>query len=306
MKYTGFHRFMSIVHRSEVLRCWQVHLGNEIRVDALDRIRQDARQAGLNTPSYTALVIKAIADSMRELIPTYPQLNAMITGIPGWKSIHTFDRISMGVAISRVENGDDSVVVGVIEDPDTLTPDQITAQLKAFTNVTVKETERLRNCHYIYRAPWPVQWVMGKLGHKVPELRRRYRGTVSLTTVGKFGVDWQLSLPQAGATIQFGFGNIRERPVVIDGQVVAKKTFNLTLSFDRLVMNGKPCAELMEGIRNKLQGDLKALPSQTAPRDNTPNADPQAVQGRPNDPAGGVGSEESNLPIAHAHPGATR
>ena len=251
MRYTGFHRLMRFVHR-EVRGAWQVHFGNEIETDQLDRFRQRYKDQNLIPPSYTAMVIKSTAVAMKELIPTYPQINSMLVGFPGWRRIHTFDRISAGVAVSRNDDGQDGVVVGVIEDPEAQTLTYITEHLQQMATAPVQDVPGMRNCYYLYRAPAPIQWLIAKMGHAIPEYRRRYRGTFSLTTVGKFGVDWQLSLPLAGATIQLGFGHIRQRPVVRDGQVVPANTFNLSMTFDRLLMNGRPCAMLFERIRQIL------------------------------------------------------
>lgn len=269
MRYTGFHRLMRLVHRGEVQNSWQVHLGNEIIADQLDLLRQQYKDLNSPPPSYTALVIKAIGLAMRQVSRDYPEINSMIAGFPGFRRIHTFDQITAGVAVSRIENDRDSVVVGVIENPETRLLSSITTELKQLGTLPVKDVPGMRNCYYLYRAPLPIQWFMAKMGSAVPNLRQKYRGTFSLTTVGKFGVDWQLSLPQAGSTLQFGFGEVRSRPVVRNGEVVAARTFNLIGAFDRLVMNGKPVALLMELVREILnkadfKDDKEALQAQAS------------------------------------------
>ena len=265
MRYSGFHRLTRRVHR-EHREYWQVHLGSEIEADRLCALRATFRQRGWDPPSFTAMVVKAISLALRETSAIYPELNCIVTGCLGWRTIHTFERVSAGVAVAREMNGADTVSLAVIEDPEQLPLAGITKRLSDFATKPAHEVPELRNCERLVRTPWPLQSLLLWLGHRVPALRRRYRGTFILTTVGKFDVDWQLTLPQ-GATLQFGFGVIRDRAVVRHGQVVPAKTFNLTMSFDRRVLNGRQCAVLLKSIRQILtEARFEDWPATEAPQ----------------------------------------
>ncbi len=250
MRYTGFHRIIHIFHR-ELKKSWQIHFCNEIETDKLDELRNDHKNAGLTPPSYTAMVIKAIAMGIQQVSITYPEINSMLTGFLGWKTIHTFKQINAGVAISQEIEGNDRVAQGIIQNPEVTPLSQITAQLKRLSEQFTTDTKEKQNYNSLYRAPRLVQEFMLWSSRTFPKLRKQYRGTYSLTSVGKFGVDYQLTLPQT-ACLQFGFGAIRERPVIRNGNVIPAKTFYLTMSFDRRLMNGKPCALLMTKIRDIL------------------------------------------------------
>jgi len=248
MRYSGFYRAIGILH-GEHRATWPIHFCNEIEIERLEEYR---RRTGANKPSYTALVVKAIAKAVREISAEYPQINSYLRNVLGWKTIHTFDRISAGVAVSRDDAGEDQTVVSIVLDPERTPLSAITEQLRDHATMPVRDIPYVRNCYYLFRLPSPLQRLMLWVGKTFPEKRRLYRGTFTLTSVGKFGVDFQLTLPQA-SSLQFGFGSIRQRPVARDGQVIAAKTFFLTLSFDRRLMNGKPCAKLMERIRTILE-----------------------------------------------------
>ncbi len=252
MRYSGFHRAIGIFHR-ELKHSWQIHFCNEIDAEKIEGMRARYRSLGLNPPSYTAIVIKAAALGIREVSDKFPQINSMLTGFLGWKTIHTFSTISAGVAIARTENPDmDDAIHGVIEHPDQMSLDEISKKLQEYATLPVKDVPYLRNCHYLYNAPRIAQEVMLWFGRTFPKMRRQYRGTFSLTTVGKFGVDYQVTLPQTSC-LEFGFGCVRERPIVREGKVVAGRSFFVTLSFDRRLMNGRPCAMLMERVREILE-----------------------------------------------------
>jgi hypothetical protein len=286
MMHAGFQRAMRIEHRA-VRRGWIVHFSNLIDATQLEAFRARYSQLGVTPPSYTALVVKAIACALRNLLPTYPELNCAMTGLPFWKRVHYFDRVSAGVAISRDEEGLDGVVLGVIQDPDSMSLSQMTAQLRSYSTLPVKDVPYLRNCHYLFRLPGLLQALVMWFGRASPKLRQRYRGTFSLTSVGKFGVDIQL--PQM-AGLLFGFGALRDRPMVRHGQVVAAPTFYLSMSFDRLLMNGKPCALVMERIRDILEAaQFDDRPEDELKNQQAPPAEPVS-ENRPVKAAGRGGA----------------
>ncbi len=250
MRYSGFHRAIGILH-GEHKATWPIHFTNEIETAKLDELRQRYKDAGQTPPSFTSMVVKAIALAVNEVSGQFPEINAYLKNFFGWKTIHDFDRISAGVAISRNEDGLDRAMTAVVQDPEAKPLTAITKELRDAATLPVQDVPYMKNCYYLFRAPKPIQWLMLLIGRSFPETRRLYRGTFTLTSVGKFGVDQQVTLPQA-SSLQFGFGVIRPRPVVHDGQVVSARTFYLTSSFDRRLMNGRPVAEMMEKVRDIL------------------------------------------------------
>jgi pyruvate/2-oxoglutarate dehydrogenase complex dihydrolipoamide acyltransferase (E2) component len=46
----------------------------------------------------------------------------------------------------------------------------------------------------------------------------------------------------------FSFGLVKERPVAIDGSVVARPTMMLSMSFDRRLMAGAPAARFFSAV----------------------------------------------------------
>jgi pyruvate/2-oxoglutarate dehydrogenase complex dihydrolipoamide acyltransferase (E2) component len=250
MRYSGFHRFVDLIHRQQ-RKTWQIHLGREIEADRLDALRQEYVARGQRPPSYTAMVVKAAAMAIDQVAPLYPEVNAAFGFLPFPRSIHAFDRISAGIAVARELDGRDIVTMGVVEDPEKKPLSVITSQLYDFAHKPLDELPSMRSCKSLFKAPWPMQWLMTTLGDRVPSLRRQYRGTFAVSTVGKFGVDWQLTMPQ-GATLQFGFGSVRERPIVRHGKVVPCLTFNLSVTFDRRLVNGRPCGVLLDAVHHVL------------------------------------------------------
>ena len=188
-------------------------------------------------------------------------------GIPGLRWIHVFEDLSAGVAISRDgENDQDLVYFSIYQSPQRQTLSEMAAKLRDEATRPVHEVATLREAERVLTLPPIVQNIILGLGAMIPKARQRFRGTFALTSVGKFGVDYQFTLPQT-ACLHFGFGAIRERPIVEDGQVTAARTFYLTLSFDRRLMNGRPPATLMGRIREMIESASfnEPLPGAAAP-----------------------------------------
>ena len=252
MRFTAVHRALRILHRQEK-RTWSICFGNEVNAAAMDALRQRYREAGLAPPSYTAMVVKAIALGIDSLRGRFPELNSTFCGLPGFRWIHVFDDLSAGVAISRDGAEDqDLVYFSVYQSPQRQRLSDMSRQLRDEATRPVQEVATLREAERVLTLPPLVQNLILGLGAMIPRARQRFRGTFALTSVGKFGVDYQFTLPQT-ACLHFGFGSIRERPVVADGRVTVARTFCLTVSFDRRLMNGRPPAALMGRIREILE-----------------------------------------------------
>lgn len=240
---------MSIEARA-VTRIWPVFLAVEVDATTLYELRERYRRAGSSPPSFTALIVKAIALGVRELAGTYPEINSMLCRYPFRKRVHRSDRISAAVAMSREEASGDEVVLGVIEDPERTPLTAITERLRELAGGSSHESHEIRNSQRIFRLPSAILRLSMWLGRNVPSLRFKHRGTFSVTSVGKWGADFQFN-PETGYV--FSFGEIRDRPVVREGRVVSAPTFYLSVSFDHALANGKPGAILLSRIREILE-----------------------------------------------------
>lgn len=247
MNYTGFHTALEIDHRAQKLDSWQIHLCNEIEASAIERLREDYRKKGLDLPSYTAILIQAIALGIEELSPRFPELNSFLRRSLFGKSIHSFGEISAGSSVALKDES--AIIVGVIAEPQKKTLTEITQALSGMANPAYPvHAKALR----YYGLPKFLQIPLFWMAKNSPRIRYETRGTFSITPVGKFGIDVHLTLPQT-ASLQFGMGAVRDRVIAKEGKPVVAKTFFLTVCFDRRLMNARPCALLMQRVRERLQ-----------------------------------------------------
>ena len=250
MKWTG-HFKAAEVWRRESSRTWPIAMFNEIDATELEKIRARYKAKNLKAPSYTALVIKAIAQAIAEHKDQHPVVNGYVRQFLFFRSIHIFPEISCGFSKSVEHEGQELVLPGFIPSPEKLSLEAISDYLQSMSDPT--QHPLFEGIRTFYKLPFFLQQFLNWLGAFVPSMRFSSRGSFNLTSVGFLGLDYH-ALPQSGA-LQFGIGLVRDRVVAQAGVPVVAKTFILFGSFDRRLMSGKPAALVMARVREILESD---------------------------------------------------
>ncbi|HEY0940318.1 MAG TPA: 2-oxo acid dehydrogenase subunit E2 [Steroidobacter sp.] len=170
------------------------------------------RHSPVKTTLFDAILL-AVARSLR----AHPAMNsALFEG-----KQRTFEAINLGFAVNLPQG----LFVPVIKDADRMSVVDIAKERAALT-------ARVRDGDFSSK-------VLGN-------------GTFTLSNLGGFGVDFFspiLNVPQCGI---LGVGTEKLRPVVSDGQVVARRTTYLTLVFDHRLVDGAPAAAFLRDITQQL------------------------------------------------------
>ena len=159
-------------------------------------------------------VLEAVAASLQE----FPELNARLEG----DEIVFSERYDLGVAIDT----DQGLVVPVVRGCDSRSLDELEAEV-------TRLAEGARQ---------------GTL--KPEELRG---STFTVTSAGKFSGSFVTPLinhPEVGI---LGIHRIAERPVVRDGQIVARPIGHVSVTFDHRVLDGKRAAEFGLDVISRLE-----------------------------------------------------
>jgi len=204
---------------TEVQRVPTATLIVEVDATALAEAKQRLAAAALEV-TYTDLLIKAVALALQQ----HPLLNASFDG----DAVKLFQVINVGLAVA-VPNG---LVVPSVPAADR----QSLAEIAALRRDLV---ERAR---------------AGKL---TPD--ELARGTFSITNLGPYGVDHFTPLLNPPEAAILGVGQVAERAVVRDGQVVPRLTMHLSLTFDHRVQDGAPAAQFLQTLRRLLENPTWAL-----------------------------------------------
>jgi pyruvate/2-oxoglutarate dehydrogenase complex dihydrolipoamide acyltransferase (E2) component len=151
-----------------------------------------------------ATVVKATAESL----PEFPELNARFEG----DSILYLGRYDLGVAVQT----DDGLVVVVVREADEKTVEEIHAEIGRLA-------EKARG------------------GSLAPEDVRG--STFTVTSAGKLAGLFQTPIVNHPEVAILSIGRIAPRPVVREGEVVARRVGTIAVSFDHRVVDGARAAE---------------------------------------------------------------
>src|SRR5271165_3475980 len=84
-------------------------------------------------------------------------------------------------------------------------------------------------------------------------------GTITITNVGVFGVDAGTPILTPGETAILAFGQVKEAPWVVDGQLAVRQVTTLSLSFDHRIVDGELGSAVLRDVGAMLQDPLRML-----------------------------------------------
>ncbi|GAA4526065.1 dihydrolipoamide acetyltransferase family protein [Nonomuraea ferruginea] len=84
-------------------------------------------------------------------------------------------------------------------------------------------------------------------------------GTITITNVGVFGVDTGTPILNPGESAILAFGQVRDMPWVVDGELAVRKVTTLALSFDHRVVDGELGSLFLRDVGAMLEDPLHML-----------------------------------------------
>jgi pyruvate dehydrogenase E2 component (dihydrolipoamide acetyltransferase) len=84
-------------------------------------------------------------------------------------------------------------------------------------------------------------------------------GTITITNVGVFGVDAGTPILSPGEAGILAFGQVRDLPWVVDGQLAVRKVTTLSLSFDHRIVDGELGSAVLRDVGAMLQDPLRMI-----------------------------------------------
>ncbi len=156
----------------------------------------------------------------------FPQLNSSVDTTS--QEIVRYRQVNLGIA-AQTPRG---LVVPVIDAASTLTTAELSAALRETTT-------------------------LAKDGKLTPA--RLSGGTFTLNNYGVFGVDGSTPIINHPEAAILGIGRIVDKPWVIDGQVVARKVTQLSLTFDHRVCDGGVAGGFLRLFADYVENPITAL-----------------------------------------------
>ena len=84
-------------------------------------------------------------------------------------------------------------------------------------------------------------------------------GTITITNVGVFGVDGGTPILTPGEAAILAFGQVRDAPWVVDGQLAVRQVSTLSLSFDHRIVDGELGSAVLRDVGAMLQEPTRML-----------------------------------------------
>jgi len=215
----------------------------------LERSRREA--AGLLKPSYTAFVVDSIARALRD----HPKVNRIVyRGLGGYRWAQ-FEQVDMAVAAEVVEGDLDIAYASIIRNADQLGLEGVAAALLQLAKAPGEDPQLKR----LRLFPPALTVMLARLTGLHPKLWVRYRGGSSaLTSPAKYGVE--SVIVKSPWPLQFAFGRVAERAMVVDGQCMARRSAMLSMSWHRELTTGAVAARFFEQIVVQLQRPIAGQP----------------------------------------------
>ena len=84
-------------------------------------------------------------------------------------------------------------------------------------------------------------------------------GTITITNVGVFGVDAGTPILTPGEAAILAFGQVKDTPWVVDGQLAVRKACTLSLSFDHRIIDGELGSAALRDVGSMLTDPVRML-----------------------------------------------
>ncbi|MBK7961559.1 MAG: 2-oxo acid dehydrogenase subunit E2 [Bdellovibrionales bacterium] len=231
-----------------------VTMVSQVDATRLELIREHARKNGEVVPSYTSLVIKAAALTLK----LYPESNRAILGFPLFKKLYQFQNTNISVAVEKSLPGlPGQAYASIIQNTLRKSLGEITSDLQELAHCNESNNEGFRMFMQILKfVPRPFSLWMINAPHWFPNLWSKYRGCACwVNAPSKAGAD--IVTTTWPWPITFSFGVVKKRPVVIDDRVQARLTMPVVMVFDRRIMGGGPAGRIFAEFKNILENGFQ-------------------------------------------------
>ncbi|MGG7517813.1 2-oxo acid dehydrogenase subunit E2 [Allorhizobium undicola] len=219
-----------------------VYLMTEIDASAL----KAARAAGGDRISYVSFIVKAAA---AVISATPPARMVLKDGL--FPKLASSPRLTAKVLFDKRIGTVRCVVSGTVADPDHARLEDIQAAIDLHKQAEVAPSGPFAALAKLHRLPLPLMRLVYNLVLGNPRKRADFQGNFSVTSVGQ--QDVSAILPMIAGTIGLGVGRIAEKAVVVDGAIVVRPVFTLSLTFDHRVLDGALAAEILASIKKSLE-----------------------------------------------------
>jgi len=246
VSFPKIRRVLAIMYPS-VKRKPMVHGLMEVDVTKVRRYLREHKVKNGESLSFTAFLAACLAKAVDEhkAVQAYRK---------GRKHLIVFDEVDVYTPIERDVAGDSQIMPYIIRAANRKTVREIHHEIRAAQVQDVaKAWEGFKARHWPWLLLLPAFLVMVRMAERSPQMWKKYRGTVGLTTVGMFGKGAGWGIPLASHALWMTVGGIGEKPGVIDGHIAIRDYLSLTISFDHETIDGAPAARFTQRLKELIE-----------------------------------------------------
>jgi pyruvate/2-oxoglutarate dehydrogenase complex dihydrolipoamide acyltransferase (E2) component len=193
--------------------------------------------------SFTAFIITCLAKAVdgNKSMQAYRK---------GRHQLIVFDEVDVITMIEREVGGRKMPADHIIRAANTKTFREVHNEIRA---AQVEKVEKFKWLERLASLPTFITgFVWWALRHD-PYLRKRFGGTVGVTSVGMFGIGagWGITIPYGPLSLVLG--GIAKKPGVVDGRIEIREYLCLTISFDHDIIDGAPAARFAQQLKDLIE-----------------------------------------------------
>jgi pyruvate/2-oxoglutarate dehydrogenase complex dihydrolipoamide acyltransferase (E2) component len=244
--YPKIRRFMVAARRS-VQRKSMMHGLIEVDVTRARAFLREHQAKTGESLSFTAFLTACLAKAVEE----HKAVQAFRLGS---KRLILFEEVDVYTPIERDMAGQKQIMPYIIRAANRKTVREIHYEIRAAQVQDVAQAwEGFKALHWPWLLLLPVFHLILWIAERSPQMWKKYRGTVGLTTVGMFGKGAGWGIPLPSHSLWMTVGGIGEKPGVVDGQIVMRDYLSLTISFDHETIDGAPAARFTERLKELIE-----------------------------------------------------
>nr|MDE0500392.1 dihydrolipoamide acetyltransferase family protein [bacterium] len=179
-------------------------------------IRLAARRSEGMEVSLNDLMVAAVAEACREV----PEVNAALDG----RSVIVYDEVNLAVGVDTSHG----LAAPVVHGADRMGLEELAGEIRRLADAARRRKLTFED-------------VAG--------------ATITTSNLGPRGVDFGTPIISLNTAATIYFGTIEERPMVVDGQVVAGPTFYVSGAFDHRVVDGATGARFLRALGAVLESE---------------------------------------------------
>ena len=244
--YPKMRRLEAIAYHS-VLHKPMIHGLFEVDVTRARAFLREYKAITGESLSFTAFLIACLAKAVDEhkAVQAYRK---------GSKRLILFEDVDVYTPIERNVAGQKQIMPAIIRAANRKTLREIHQEIRAAQVQDVAQAwEGFKAIHWPWLVLLPAFRVMVWMAERSPQVWKKYRGTVGITTVGMFGKGAGWGIPLPSHSLWITVGGIGEKPGVVDGSIVIREYLSLTISFDHEMIDGAPAARFTGQLKDLIE-----------------------------------------------------